>query len=304
MKKIEFTEKMKMIDAYLQSSKIDYLFNEMLNQKTDQLFTTPVVELLIASKSGYDKLNTISDYQKIFKSLNASEIYDIKNISQITRDTSEKGLLSNLFKDRDLMKFFQFNQLISSLNNNSEIFFGYQNQIKKNEKETFGIIILETANFGNSLSKYANALIKIEKLFELIKMIFHEENEGNFEVLYFESGSATDVVIKTSKKIASAFTQTIHEIWRFISDNSNYREARKDEAIEKKLDLMNKIGEMEKSGKLSKEDSANLKHRLKKQVIDLMEYGVVTREVATSERVVTGRAQINKPQTQYFPKEN
>ncbi|AOP36375.1 hypothetical protein A0128_20370 [Leptospira tipperaryensis] len=292
MKKIEFNNKIKQISNFLKSKELSELVDVILSERSpDRSFSQDVISLLIESKSGFDKLIMTPGFEEMLIILDGNEIYDTPSVTSCIRRISGLSTKHEIFKDLKLIKLLNMNRAIYTIAHKFDsVLFSENPYIENNVKNDIGLIVFESADYGNSLSKYANALMKIEKILDLLKSIFEEENEGTYTVLYFESGSAADVVVKTSKKIAGAFSQTIFEIWRFVADHGNYKEARKDEALEKKLELINKIGTLEAEGKISKEDARNFKVRIKKQIIDLMEFGVVTREVAESIKTVNGRA--------------
>ncbi|NCQ79753.1 MAG: hypothetical protein GPI99_17050 [Microcystis aeruginosa W13-15] len=295
MHKINFVRILGKIDSTLHSNNIVKFYNDIFRNSREKIAyydTKTLVSMIIKSKSGYDDLSRNPEMLSILEALELPKIYELDNITALTSYVASHNEIVSIFSNLELNKFLSLHRLINSYSATiGKLLFDSQISLNYVQSISNGIIYFEWLNQEIIVNYLSKILLDFDEILSIINILYEEEED--FEpssLISIESGSPIKFGLKMAKKAASAFSNTVHELWRYAVDHKNFKDGLNDEAIHKKLDLIERISILEKEKKISKEDASNFKERLVKKTSELLTYGVVTEEISLSEKTVTGKS--------------
>lgn len=281
MQKLDFVNNLETIVKKLQSQEISDTFQVGFNQPNTKYQFSNIIPLLFLSKSNYDQINLDLKYSEILENLNAKEIYNENNLSLLTttlRTIEAYVLLSN----SKIISLFLFHKtLISTLKLAKETLLN--DNISKNFEDSIqeGINIFQVIieSEGLETEKYIKIFTAFQELIDTINKVLND-TEQKSEVILLDSGSDTNIGIKTGIETAKSLFLIFKEIWDFITNRKYYKQTQNNKALLESLSIRTEIQRKVDEGILSPEEGREYIHIIKTRTDDLIEMKVLPKQIA------------------------
>src|SRR5690349_8949215 len=187
-------------------------------------------QLIIESKSGYDKASIVESNKKIFDEFGAMTYYNTANFSQLmtfcgTIGTQPKhnflsnALINTFYSFHNSLRIV-FNIVDKLLIENSNLF-NEQKYFSFDEAENKGLLTLQIVSEDKiTIQKIKIIFEAIDELLKTIYQLFDKIENEKFEELpqldLIDSGSDINFIIKIPKKAANQLSQILREAFEFI----------------------------------------------------------------------------------------
>ncbi len=282
MQKLDFVKHLEIIVEKLHSKEIFEHFQRGFAQPNQNYTYDLINPLLFKSKSNYDQLITDEKNKIILESLNSSSIYEEKNLSKLTtilRTAVANSVILNA-NSLDLMNFH--NSLINTLKLSKELLITEELDFSFKESLENGIIIFQILidTEGLETEKYIKIFTALNELIITISKIFNETEEES-EIILLDSGSDTNLGIKTGIETAKSLFLIFKEIWDYIISYKHYKESRKNSTLLDSLSIRAEIQKKVEEGIITKEEGLEYSHMIKTRTDDLIGMKVLPKQIVT-----------------------
>lgn len=292
MKALEFTEALREIVEGLRVELIVNTIQGWMNHQFAANQPPPLQEpvkdafsdVLMMSRSGYDRLSALPDTGKILEGLGISDFFDAQRIRRLIVNVSSVGNIPQVQGIPDLHAYLEKFKSLQRLAATCTTLL---------ESEKIGAVPPDEGIFQLQLMKYADEDgISVERVAALTKLIteLHTsmaivlEVESELRFKYFDSGSDVLFGMQCTKAVADAISNVLLQwldklrFWRYDSHD------RKLDSVSKSIDIFNKIHDSVEKGALTENDGAIMKERIFKALDGLTEIGA-TAPLATNATV-------------------
>jgi hypothetical protein len=282
MQKIDFVKNLDTIVEKLQSKAIVEIFQKGFAQPNQNYSYGLANPLLFKSKSNFDQLITEEKYSAILESLNSKSIYEEQNLSRLTtilRTAQANSVLLNAHSV-DLYNFH--NSLTATLKLSKEILISKDLDSNFQESIENGIVIFQILieTEGLETEKYIKIFTAFNELITTISKIFNE-TEDKPEIILLDSGSDTNVGIKTGIETAKSLFLIFKEIWDYVTSYKHYKESKKNNALLDSLSIRAEIQKKVDDGIITKEEGLEYTHMVKTRTDDLIGMKVLPKKIVT-----------------------
>ncbi|AYB29335.1 hypothetical protein [Chryseolinea soli] len=270
------------------------LESKSLVEKFDSSFAKPgvafdfgqLVPILFRSKSNYDRLKQNSRYSAMLMLLSADEIFSEKNLHLLT-----VHLRSQLAKDilifPAVINLYNFHKsLLSTLQLSKEMLISDEILRESRGDINDGVIIFRIAIEGEGLEpeKYINILTALQELIAIVEKILSEE-QNKTEVILFDSGSDTNLGVKTGIETAKSLFMIFKEIWDFIISNRHYRFEQNSKTLLNSLVIRTEIDKKIKEGVITEDEGKQYMHIIKTRADSLIGLKVLPKKIIDEKNV-------------------
>jgi hypothetical protein len=282
MQTLEFTRALKEIAAELRTKQIvDTIQSWLATQfapNSPPPLTEPVKdsfsELLISSRSAYDRLSALPTTRKILGGLEVKEFYDPGRMRQLIHSLSTA---QNLGQVKALPEVHAYLEKFKSL----QRFAATCDQLLEAEKigtlaPNEGIVQVELITYADEdglsplrLEKFIPAIVELHT--DLAIVLGVPNNTLTFK--YFDSGSGLLMGIQCAKEIAEALNTLLTQWWDKIRFWRFDTFEKRMEAISSGLAVAETVHEAVNKGTITEEEGRNLKLRILRRVDDLVGLG-------------------------------
>jgi hypothetical protein len=279
MQKLDFILNLEVITNKLQSNAIVKQFQGGFGNPTQSFNYANINPLLFTSKSNYDQLKTDERYSSILTSLNAQAIYTESNLSDLTAVLRATQALHIIAKPNTIALYNFHNTLTNTLNLSKEIL--SNSIISEGHLASLdgGIllfqIIIETE--GLETEKYIKIFTALQELINTIAKI-HEDDKKP-EIILLDSGSDTNLGVKTGIETAKSLFQIFKEVWDFIVNFKYYKQEQKSKALLDSLAIREVIKEKVDAGIITENEAKEYTHLIKTRTDDLIGMKVMPKEI-------------------------
>lgn len=291
MQKLDFNEAINSLKEKLKSEMIVKFIDEIpLNGKISTNGLTP---LIIESKSNFDKISEESPEFEISQVLNGQALYDQKFIGNLINQTVQTSLNNqqkvHLFLQSNLLQFYNYHfSLIQSSKIANNILFQEDNldQIASDEIIVFRILVGEE---NLDLTVYGKIFKLIRELIEIIQKVQDPENTDEPKVVLLDSGSDSNIGIKSTVGIATSLFQIFKEVWDWILNRKFYKSKLRNDAMLENLAVFNAIKESEEKGAIDADTAKVYRETLLRRTEDLLELKVLPKKLVESKTEISSR---------------
>jgi hypothetical protein len=290
MQKLDFVKNIEIIVEKLKTNEIVNAFNSGFSQPGTNYSYQQITPLLFLSKSNFDQLYTDPKFIEILDELNAPEVYSEKNLSHLTtilRSTTAQ----NIIAASNAIALFNFHNTILSTYKltkavllNETISNNFENNLE-NGVVIFQIVIDEE---GLETEKYIKILSALEELTEILNKIYGEETEKS-EIILLDSGSDTNLGIKTGIETAKSLFLIFKEIWDFATNFKHYKAAQKNKTLLDSLSIRAEIKLKVEQGVLTKDEGLEYSHIVKTRTDDLIALKVLPKQILMEQNFVENK---------------
>ena len=279
MQKLDFVKKLEIIVDELQSNEIAEKFIKGFTQPGGYGYSEIKAPIFI-SKSNYDKLNKDAKYSEILNSLNGDELYSVQNLSNLTtilQQTNATSVVGSVIA----VTFFNFhNSLMNTLKITKDILLNEtlekSNETNLNEGVLIFQIVIE--NEGLSTEKYIKIFTALEELVSTLGKI-EKDDEIKSEIILLDSGSDTNLGVRTTIETAKSLFLIFKEIWDFIINYKYYNTQQKNNALLESLTIRTEIQKKIDEKILTEDEGKEYLHLIKTRTDDLIGLKVLPKQI-------------------------
>jgi len=259
--------------------------------KNGQVNTNGLTPLIIESKSNYDKISTDSEEYNISKVINGESIYDqgfiTILINQTIQTTLNKQQKVHLLTNSNLSEFYNFHYSVIQCSKvaNEILFSTDQSNFANNEDVIIFRILVGKENFD--LQAFGKIFKLIDELIQILKKIHEPDNEESPKVVLLDSGSDSNLGVKSSVQIATSLFQIFKEVWDWILNRKFYKSKLRNDAMLENLSVFNAIKESEDSGAIDEKTAKIYRETILRRTEDLLELKVLPKKLVESKTEIS-----------------
>lgn len=275
MQKLDYTENLQILVDELKSYDIKtFIDNLPVNQPVN---ANPLTAIIVESKSNFDKINSEDKRYEILASISALDLYNQNNISLLLNALSASTVKNeqkvNLFLKSNVLSFYSFHTSLINANllAKNVLFTGH----KSEETEEIDVVIFRIlTNEKLEVAVYAKILNLIRDLIEII------QKANNIDVIeptvtLLDSGSDTNLGIKTTVETAKSLFQIFKEVWDWVLNRKFYNNKLRNSALLDNLNVMMTIKSAEESGAIDQNTAKIYRETLIRRTEDLLDLNVI-----------------------------
>lgn len=280
MQKIDFVKNLETIVKKLKSHEILTQFEAGFTQPV-QVFNYAIINpLLFLSKSNYDQIKNETQYAEILITLNAQSIYTENNLSLLTT-ILRNSQASNILLQPNAVALYNFHNTIIQTSNLSKKILQSKSITESliNEVDN-GVIIFQILIEGEGLItiQYIKIFTAINELIETISKIVNEQEQKS-EIILLDSGSDSNIGVKSGIETAKSLFLIFKEVWDFITNFQFYKQKQKNQALLDSLTIRTEIQRKVDEGILTIEEGKEYLHMIKTRTDDLIGMKVLPKQI-------------------------
>ena len=296
MQKFDFVQHLKVITRELESEYMTLFIQEGLKQYPDGRHVTiqfsDILPVIIKSKANYANLLLDENYNIFLGKTKAEYIYSNEAIAQVVR-CMDDGCIYDLFRSKGCLNFYLFHKSLLEALILSETLL-LSDLINKGYEESMeeGVLIFQIAIEQESLNSedYIKILTALQELVKTIgEVLYGKEGEYQTDIILLDSGSDTNLGIKTVAEIAKTLFDIFKEVWDYITSYEFNRQDRKNKSLVDALNVMEVIKNKVDTGVISPEEGKEYSHLIKTRVNKLIKLHVLPKQIAVQSNTQTNR---------------
>ena len=274
MQKLDLTLHLEKILVELNTDKVLNLYAIGLANPKKALNFSSLNSDLFNTKSRYDDLMKVDSYAEILNRMNAAGIYEAQNLAELTvllRDTSFINLLTN----PRTAKLFSFHQALTNLHQVAkDLLISEQLTINHDAQLDSGYLVFQIAieEEGLEPSSYLKIISAINELLQTLQKIYGDSEEGSVtdRIILLDSGSDTNLGIRTTAENARSLFLIFKEVWDFIANYKFYKHKQKSDALMDSLTIREEIINKVKEGVITEDEAKEYTHLIKTRTDSLI----------------------------------
>lgn len=296
MQKLDFVLNLEIIYGQLHSDEILNVFNEGFAKPGSAFEYNRVISLLFKSKSMYDKIKSNDELGELLTTLGGEEIYTETNLSTLTQ-LLRKGVAANtILTNPQVVTLYNFHNTLAKTTEFARKFLS-SNLISGEQTDDLnnGIIVLRVLIDGEALEieKYVKIFTLLKDLIETICKIYKIEDTTS-DIILLDSGSGTNIGLKSSIAVAQSLFLIFKEIWDFVTSHKIYKQKKINEAIIDSLTVRKEIIKSVSEKILSEEEGKEYLHLIKTRMDDLLRLKVLPKEIVSKQRLIDSKKLLNE----------
>lgn len=280
MQKIDFVKNLATIVEKLKSQEIVTQFQAGFSQPGQNYNYSLINPLLFLSKSNYDQIKNESEYEEILTTLNAQDIYTENNLSHLTT-ILRAGPAQNIMTQANAVALYNFHNTVIQTSNLSKNILQSKSITETliNEVDN-GVVVFQILIEGEGLetSQYIKIFTAINELIETISKIVNEQEQKS-EIILLDSGSDSNVGVKSGIETAKSLFLIFKEVWDFVTNFQFYKQKQKNQALLESLSIRTEIQRKVDEGILTIEEGKEYLHMIKTRTDDLIGMKVLPKQI-------------------------
>ncbi|MBN8697341.1 MAG: hypothetical protein J0L87_12490 [Bacteroidetes bacterium] len=274
MQKLDFTENINQLREILKSDSIVNFIDGL--QSNIKINTNALTPLVIESKSNFDKITADDSKTVILNALNASNLYSEKSIGDLINATVNATLQGHqkvhLFLNSTLLSYYHFHFTIIQTSNlcDKVLFKDNLGELSDDDTIVFRILIDDELE----VSRYTKILNLISELIEVIQKI-NSDTESKPTISLLDSGSDTNIGVKTTVETAKSIFQIFKEVWDWVVNRKFYKSKLRNAGLLDNLNVMMAIKTAQDNGVIDENTAKIYKETIIRRTEDLLELNVV-----------------------------
>jgi hypothetical protein len=295
MQKLDFIKKIETITERLKSDEIVTIFQEGFKNPSKPYNYALLNPILFISKSQFDQIMLDPNLEPVMSLITGNTVYEEKVIStlpNIFRPTNG----TNIVLDSNATNFFSFHKgLIDTLNVTKNLLSNeiIDNNNSQNLENGVLLFTVQIETEGLSTSQYIKIFSLLNELIKTIEKIYKFE-ESESEIVLLDSGSDTNLGLKTKVELAKSIFEIFKEIWDFITSFKYIRNEQKSNALLESLSIRKKIQKSVEEGILTEEEGKEYSHIIKTRTDNLIGLKVLPRELIIERQLIESKNLLNE----------
>lgn len=280
MQKLDFVKNLEILVEKLKSESILSVFESGLSSPNQNFEYNKIVPLLFLSKSNYEQIKDDDNLYKLLQFFNVDKLYSENNLTVLTttlRVTNATGIYLN----KTNLNLYDFHKTILStyylskeMLLNEILNESYEESLNEGVN-IFQIIIEEE---GLETYKYIKILGALTELIEVIDKI-HNEEVNNSEIILLDSGSDTNLGIKTGVETAKSLYLIFKEVFDLAINYKQYKNTQRNKALMESLTIRAEILKKVDDGVISDSEATEYIHLIKTRTDDLIGMKVLPKQI-------------------------
>lgn len=295
MQKLNFLQSIENIKVELKSEEIIEIFRKGFKNPDSTYDFQQINPLLFTSKSRYDILSLDNSNYTILKNLGGDAIYNENNLSLLTSLLKPATAYTVLVQSQVIYLFTFHNTLLNLHKSGKALLTDEDLQKSFEDSLKIGLIIFKIIIPDNGLSPsdYSKILVNFDELIKIIDKIKYptqsEDEMDEHRIVYLDSGSDTNIGIKSKIETAKALFQIFKEIWDYIVNRNFYVAKQKNEALLDSLTIRKEINKMATDNVITIAEAKKYSFLVKSRADSLIGMKVLPKELLESEDEITNK---------------
>lgn len=297
MQKLDFVKNLEIIVENLKSKEIIFHFETGFSLPNENYKYDNIIPLLFSSKSNYERIKSEDGISNILNHYNCNGMYSELNLTDLTRN----------------LVFARADRIITNVNNLS--LFNFHNSITKTYALSKNLLINDLLNesYEESLEegvnifqiviedesletfKYIKILSCLTELIETINEI-NNSTDSKSEIILLDSGSDTNLGIKTGIETAKSLFLIFKEVWDFATNYKQYRNAQNNKALVESLTIRTEILKKVEEGVISESEGTKYVHLIKTRTDDLIGMKVMPKIIVIENNKIENKKLLSEMQ--------
>jgi hypothetical protein len=281
MQKLDFVKGLEEIARQLRSDEINNIFETGLSNPQTSFNYSPISPILFTSKSNYDKIIATEDYKVLLQKLGAEPIYTDNNLSALSRSIGTHQ--GNILTIKIINELFRLHSTIVKLRDiGKDVLLNPTLDKNLNQTLNDGVIVFHVMIDSEGLSPetYIKILDGINDLVKVLNRISKTESESEkTEIILLDSGSGTNLGIKTTVETAKSLFLIFKEIWDYIANHKFYKLKKQNELLMESLTIRKTLSQMKQEGVISEDEFKEYSHLIKSRTDSLITLKVLPKEL-------------------------
>jgi hypothetical protein len=274
MQKLDFTENLKQLSVTLKSSEIIDFIDKLPSGPA--INTNSLTLIIIESKSNYDKIASEDKKTEILKTLNSENIYAESNIGELLNSlvglTLQNQQKVQLFLKPNVLFFYSFHfSLLNALKLSENVLFK-DNLANIINEDTVIFRILSDDEM--EISRYAKILNLLNDLIDVIQKV-NADSEIEPTITLLDSGSDTNLGIKTTVETAKSLFQIFKEVWDWVLNRKFYNSKLRNAGLLDNLNVLVAIKGALDGGAIDQNTAKIYRETVIRRTEDLLELNVI-----------------------------
>ena len=280
MQKIDFVKNLAIIVENLKSHDIVDIFQNGFNQPDQHYTYSSINPLLFISKSNYDRLKNEPQYEDIMTNLNLQDIYLENNLSKLTT-IFQSNNISIILKNANSIAFYNLHNTLIQTSNLSKNILQSKSITESlfNEIEN-GVVVFQILIEGEGLeiSQYNKIFTALNVLIETISKIVNEQEQKS-EIILLDSGSDSNVGVKSGIETAKSLFLIFKEVWNYVTSFQMYKQKQNNQALLDSLSIRAEIKKKVEEGYITDEEAKTYIYYIKKRTDELIGMKVLPKKI-------------------------
>lgn len=280
MQKIDFVKNLETIVEKLKSVDILNKFDLGFKEPTNSYNYGIITPLLFLSKSNYDQLKDDVRYSEILTTLNAQSIYDELILSNLTTMLKAAPAV-DILRAANIIALYNFHNTLIKTSNLAKNILQSQSITESltNEIDN-GVVVFQILidREGLETEQYIKIFTALNELIETVSKIVREQEQKS-EIILLDSGSDTNIGVKTGIETAKSLFLIFKEVWDFATNFRFYKQQQKNQTLLESLSIRTEIQKKVEEGVLTKEEGLEYVHMIKTRTDDLIGLKVMPKQI-------------------------
>lgn len=313
MQKLDLRNNIKSIIEFTKSQ----LVVEKLNNNSQNTDRQPLINLLIDSKSGFDRESTFPEKQKIFKEFGADKYYKSDFFGVMLNYISSNNLKSYnqyLRNSKNVADFFSFHntllvtfKLIDNLLLTQKELFEKEGDFNLENLTNRGILVLQIVSdnsvYLSQLSKITHHLDKLlNSVCEFYSKIEDKEIDKNPKIVLLDSGSDLNISLKLPPEISKSVSKILDDTWEFLTNRTGYKLKKTNKNLRNAIEIIGQINDAENESKIGKEEAEIWRKQITESASEIIRNNTITKQKALDYTEISNRKLLLE-NSQYFLEE-
>lgn len=271
MQKLDFVKNLEIIIDNLKSKEILFHFESGFSNSNQNYKYTDIVPLLFSSKSNYERIKNEDGLSRILEFYNCEKMYSSENLTFLTRSLPHSTATA-VYNHTNNLELYNFhNTLVKTYMLSKELLLSDLLNESYEESLEEGLNIFQIVIDEESLetSKYIKILTSLTELIDTINRI-HKDEISKSEIILLDSGSDTNLGIKTGIETAKSLFLIFKEVWDFATNHRQYRNEQNNKALIESLSIRTEILRKVEEGVITDSEGIEYVHLIKTRTDDLI----------------------------------
>jgi len=230
-----------------------------------------ITPLLFKSKSNYDQIKDDEKFSKILISLNARDIYTETNLSHLTVLLRQVKVIDILINPASVSLYIFHKTLLTTLNLTKNVLTTSEILNESNENLNNGVLIFQIVIEGEGLEteKYIKIFSALQDLINTISKIKSEQDQKQ-EIILLDSGSDTNIGVKSGIETTKSLFLIFKEIWEFATSYRQYKQKQYNNSLMESLTIRGEIKKKVEENVISEDEGKEYMHMVKTRTDELI----------------------------------
>ncbi|QXV67537.1 hypothetical protein INP83_10770 [Mucilaginibacter sp. 21P] len=295
MQKLDFVKNISELSDRLKSWEIVNTFETGFRTPSNNYDYRHVLPLVFESKSNFDAIRFDPRFLVLLANTQADEIYSPTKLTQLTQGLSHTTA-NNILVNPVLVSLYLFHKSLTGIEDIAKsVLAGKIATQDYQESLEDGVILFQVVIEGDGLSteKYIKIITAIQELIETVAKLSNNA-DADPEIVLLDSGSDTNIGVKTAAETAKSVFLIFKEIWDFIVNFRHYKQEKNNKALLESLSIREEIKKKVNAGIISEDEAKEYVHVIKTRTDDLIGMKVLPKQIVIDTNEISNKKLIEE----------